>query len=69
MQTESTHLIHGVDGVNTLMRGVGKSDFLANYPDNLQIAPTISVDVFLERQIINTLTRTHSFARTIQKQP
>ena len=46
MQTESTHLIHGVDGVNTLMRGVGKSDFLANYPDNLQIAPTISVDVF-----------------------
>ena len=39
-------LIRGDDGVNTLLKGVEKDDFLANYPDNLQILPAVSVDVF-----------------------
>ena len=39
-------LIRGDDGVNTLLKGVEKDDFLVNYPDNLQIVPAVSVDVF-----------------------
>ena len=45
IQKGSDHLIRGDDGVNTLLKGVEKDDFLANYPDNLQIVPAISVDV------------------------
>ena len=45
IQKGSDHLIRGDDGVNTLIKGVEKDDFLANYPDNLQIVPAISVDV------------------------
>ena len=45
MQKGNDLLIHGVDGVNSLLKGVEKDDFLANYPENLQIVPAISVDV------------------------
>ena len=38
-------LIKGDDGVRTLLQGVDKDDFLANYPDYLQIVPAINVDV------------------------
>ena len=45
LQKGSDHLIRGDDGVNTLLKGVEKGDFLANYSDNLQLVPAISVDV------------------------
>ena len=37
-------LVHGEDGVNTLMRGVDKDDFLAIDRENHQIFPAISLD-------------------------
>ena len=37
--------IKGNDNVNTLILNIDRDDFLANYPDNLQIVP--AVDVFL----------------------
>ncbi len=45
IQKESDHLIRGDDGINTLLKGVEKDDFLANYPDNPKIVPAINVDV------------------------
>ena len=45
MQKGNDLLIRGVDGFNTLMRGVDKNDLFANSPDNLQIVTAISVDV------------------------
>ena len=38
-------LIEGTDRVSTLLLDVSRSDFLENYPNNLQIVPAVSVDV------------------------
>ena len=38
-------LIEGNDRVSTLLLDVSRSDFLENYPNNLQIVPAVSVDV------------------------
>ncbi len=62
IQKGSDHLIRGDDGVNTLRKGVEKDDFLANYPDNLQVVPAISVDV-----LWNGRSSTHSIDLTLCK--
>ena len=38
-------LIKGNDGVSTLLKGIQKDDFLAQYPDNLQSVPAVEVDL------------------------
>ena len=43
-QKRDDRLVHGEDGVNTLMRGVDKDDFLAVDRENHQMFPAISLD-------------------------
>ena len=56
-------LICGVDGLNTLMRGVDKDDFLAVDRKNLKLSRH-QPRHFADRQAIKTPNKSHSSTKT-----
>ena len=38
--------ITGIDGLNTLVKGVNSAEFLGNFPNDLASTPVVQVDLF-----------------------